>query len=196
MSVTDVFAVYTHDVVMEGGGSRQLQTRQRPQIIFSEGGVPTHLVSGAALLSRLLPNPQRSCAQQFNGASFEGEPPRYRCRLGCILLKVGAICVADREQRRPAGPHAYDGVPLQGWSIRMNGSYTAVSTPFLALFPPFFRCLFALSGFLASRRRERPKDGGKWAKNGRNRGAETPRIIRILQPCSASQAPTAGSRTR
>ena len=48
MSVTDVFAVYTHDVVMEGGGSRQLQTRQRPQIIFGEGGAPTHLVSVAA----------------------------------------------------------------------------------------------------------------------------------------------------
>ena len=71
----------------------------------------------------------------------------------------------------------------QGWGIRMYGSYTAVSTPFLTLFPPFFRLFFALSGFLAPRRRERAKDGGKWAKNGRNRGAETPEIIRIPHPC-------------
>ena len=54
----------------------------------------------------------------------------------------------------------------QGWSIRMDGSYTAVSTPLLAPFPPFFRRLFALSGFLASRRRERAKKGVKRAKFG------------------------------
>ena len=65
----------------------------------------------------------------------------------------------------------------------MYGSYTAVSTPFLTLFAPFFRRFSALSGFLAPRRRERAKDGGKWAKNGRNRGAETPEIIRIPHPC-------------
>eukprot|EP01045_Picozoa_sp_COSAG04_P015422 COSAG04_NODE_1216_length_7713_cov_2.598897_2_plen_50_part_00 len=33
---------------MEGGEGRQLQTRQRPQIIFGEGGAPTHLVRPAA----------------------------------------------------------------------------------------------------------------------------------------------------
>ena len=42
----------------------------------------------------------------------------------------------------------------------------AVSRPFLARFAPLFRRLFALSGFLAPRRRERAKEGVKWAKFG------------------------------
>jgi len=41
--------------------------------------------------------------------------------------------------------------------------FSAVSRPFCAAFPPFF---LALSGFLAPRRRERAKDGVKWAKFG------------------------------
>eukprot|EP01045_Picozoa_sp_COSAG04_P003618 COSAG04_NODE_148_length_22826_cov_11.360026_13_plen_266_part_00 len=83
----------------------------------------------------------------------------------------------------------------QGWGIRMYGSDTPVSTPFWALFPPFFRRLFALPGFLAPRRRERAKDGGKWAKNGRNRGAATPQIIRIPHPCSSAAEGVCGSIT-
>ena len=39
-----------------------------------------------------------------------------------------------------------------------------------ARFPPFFRRSFALSGFLAPRRRERAKNGGKWAKFGGETG--------------------------
>eukprot|EP01045_Picozoa_sp_COSAG04_P005660 COSAG04_NODE_265_length_18593_cov_4.226776_16_plen_213_part_00 len=80
---------------------------------------------------------------------------------------------------------------LQGWGIRMYGSYTPVSTPFLALFPPFFRRFSALPGFLAPRRRERAKDGGKWAENGRNRGAAAPQIIRIPHPWPSPAAPEA-----
>ena len=103
-----------------------------------------------------------------------------------------------REQSRSAGGSAWPrrlssaraSRPdhRQGWGIRMYGSDTPVSTPFLALFPPFFRRFFALPGFLAPRRRERAKDGGKWAKNGRNRGAETPEIIRIPHPWQSPAA--------
>ena len=90
-----------------------------------------------------------------------------------------ALAAAVEALRRSG----HDGADEQGWGIRMYGSDTPVSTPFLALFPPFFRRFFALPGFLAPRRRERAKDGGKWAKNGRNRGAATPQIIRIPHPC-------------
>ena len=51
-----------------------------------------------------------------------------------------------------------------------NATQPTVSRPFLARFPPFFRRSFALSGFLAPRRRERAKNGGKWAKFGGETG--------------------------
>ena len=40
------------------------------------------------------------------------------------------------------------------------------SRPLFARFAPSFRRSFAVSGFLAPRRRERAKDGVKWAKSG------------------------------
>ena len=46
---------------------------------------------------------------------------------------------------------------------------TTLSRPFLPRFPPFFRRSFALSGFLAPRRRKWAKNGVKWAKNGQDR---------------------------
>ena len=46
---------------------------------------------------------------------------------------------------------------------------TTLSRPFLPRFPPFFRRSFALSGFLAPRRRKWAKNGAKWAKNGQDR---------------------------
>ena len=46
---------------------------------------------------------------------------------------------------------------------------TPLSRPFLPRFLPFFRRSFALSGFLASRRRKWAKNGVKWAKNGQDR---------------------------
>ena len=51
-----------------------------------------------------------------------------------------------------------------------NATQPTVSRPFLARFPPFFRRSFALSGFLAPRRRERAKNGEKWAKFGGETG--------------------------
>ena len=47
-----------------------------------------------------------------------------------------------------------------------NATQPSVSRPFCARFAPSFRRPFALSGFLAPRRRERAKNGGKWAKFG------------------------------
>eukprot|EP01045_Picozoa_sp_COSAG04_P015101 COSAG04_NODE_1171_length_7953_cov_12.437993_5_plen_190_part_00 len=51
-----------------------------------------------------------------------------------------------------------------------NATEPTVSRPFCARFAPFFRRSFALSGFLAPRRRERAKNGGKWAKFGGETG--------------------------
>ena len=51
-----------------------------------------------------------------------------------------------------------------------NATQPTVSRPFCARFAPFFRRCFALSGFLAPRRRERAKNGGKWAKFGGETG--------------------------
>ena len=51
-----------------------------------------------------------------------------------------------------------------------NATQPTVSRPFLARFPPFFRRSFALSGILAPRRRERAKNGEKWAKFGGETG--------------------------
>ena len=51
-----------------------------------------------------------------------------------------------------------------------NATQPTVSRPFCARFAPFFRRSFVLSGFLAPRRRERAKNGGKWAKFGGETG--------------------------
>jgi len=51
-----------------------------------------------------------------------------------------------------------------------NATQPTVSRPFFAPLTPFSRRSFALSGFLAPRRRERAKDGGKWAKFGGETG--------------------------
>ena len=51
-----------------------------------------------------------------------------------------------------------------------NATQPTVSRPFRARFAPFFRRSFVLSGFLAPRRRERAKNGGKWAKFGGETG--------------------------
>ena len=59
---------------------------------------------------------------------------------------------------------------------------TTLSRPFLPRFPPFFRRSFALSGFLAPRRRKWAKNGVKWAKNGQDR-----RLV-----SSAAAAPASG----
>ena len=55
------------------------------------------------------------------------------------------------------------------WEIEAwypNATQLTVYRPFFARFAPFFRRPFALPGFLAPRRRERAKNGGKWAKFG------------------------------
>ena len=51
-----------------------------------------------------------------------------------------------------------------------NATQPTVLPPFFARFTPFFRRSFALSGFLAPRRRERAKNGEKWAKFGGETG--------------------------
>ena len=51
-----------------------------------------------------------------------------------------------------------------------NATQPTVSRPFFARFAPFSRRYFVLSGFLAPRRRERAKNGGKRAKFGGETG--------------------------
>ena len=70
-----------------------------------------------------------------------------------------------------------------------NAAQPTVSRPFLARFPPFFRRSCALSGFLAPRRRERAKNGGKWAKFGGETG-EKQRWLSGVGGRTAAAAPT------
>ena len=94
--------VYTHEVVMEGGETRALQTRQRPQIIFDpKTGQPTIL---------------------FNGASFNGDNGDLQVLIVIVdrLLSAGLPHMRSGQlpflvriltiQWRSAGPDAHAGV--------------------------------------------------------------------------------------
>eukprot|EP01045_Picozoa_sp_COSAG04_P026265 COSAG04_NODE_3613_length_2671_cov_1.506998_2_plen_370_part_00 len=153
------------------------------------------IITSTAALT--LPPPCPACASAPSSASrARASPPSPSA--GCDSTAASAPpALADGStpansaeasgwRPRPGRPQGSLQAHRRGWGIRMYGSDTPVSTPFWALFPPFFRRFSALSGFLAPRRRERAKDGGKWAKNGRNRGAETPQTIRIPHPCSSA----------
>ena len=79
---------------------------------------------------------------------------------------------------------------------------TTLSRPFLPRFPPFFRRSFALSGFLAPRRRKWAKNGAKWAKNGQDRRlvssalAALPTALWPVGAARAGSAPTARAASR
>ena len=85
---------------------------------------------------------------------FDGGPEKEDCFHHCApsAWDGDKVCDAGKDQ----------------WYA--NATQPSISRPFLACFPPFFRCSFALSGFLAPRRRERAKNGGKWAKFGGETG--------------------------
>eukprot|EP01045_Picozoa_sp_COSAG04_P025060 COSAG04_NODE_3225_length_3029_cov_2.159044_2_plen_639_part_00 len=78
--------------------------------------------------------------------------------------KVGFIIGWLNRGQRVGGQDSSDSLPPM--SRYPNATQPTVSRPFCARFPPFFRRSFALSDFLAPRRRERAKNGGKWAKFG------------------------------
>ena len=73
---------------------------------------------------------------------------------------------AEYEKYKSAGARR----KLEGDIVAEMGIPTPLAPPFsrplFARFAPSFRRSFAVSGFLAPRRRERAKNGGKWAKFG------------------------------
>ena len=96
--------------------------------------------------------------------------------LAGVLIQL-VLCCADAARAMVAWGPGWalpEATGLQAPMIKAVGradrpALTTLSRPFLPRFPPFFRRSFALSGFLAPRRRKWAKNGAKWAKNGQDR---------------------------
>ena len=116
------------------------------------------------------------------GGDHDGRKVRYRTPLAPRALPRTAVSKAVGRADRPA--------------------LTTLSRPFLPRFPPFFRRSFALSGFLAPRRRKWAKNGAKWAKNGQDRRlvssalAALPTALWPMGAARAGSAPTARAASR
>eukprot|EP01045_Picozoa_sp_COSAG04_P027407 COSAG04_NODE_4006_length_2364_cov_2.170861_2_plen_166_part_00 len=106
-------------------------------------------------------------ANAVEGSSFSAASLAASHAILAGLLELGLCQGGSVEELHAAGIHSLFMPHSLGYP---NATKPTVSRPFFARFAPCFRRSFALSGFLAPGRRERAKNGGKWAKFGGETG--------------------------